>query len=179
MAAKLLPSFSSLLPMRLFSSLFLAILLLATACTTTFSGRRHAAFWRTNGYDRLGEQQGRWRTYYDDDDKSRPQTWGRFRHGRPVGHWRYYGQPGNLDHEERYHGEFSDMVFYYPNGQVARRGRSRIADEHPNVHYFWLGDWQEYSDTGELLRTDTYEHGKLVSTKDARAEAKPTIPAGK
>lgn len=150
--------------------LLLALPLLAAACTTAVPGRRHAAFWRTNGYDHQGEQQGRWRTYYDEDTRQRPYTAGRFRHGRPVGHWRYYNQPGYLDHEERYHKNYSDMMFYYPNGQVARRGRSQVVDEHPNIHYFWFGDWQEFADSGQLLRVDTYEHGRLTGTKEMPAQ---------
>lgn len=145
--------------------LFLALLgLLATACTTTFSGRQHAAFWRRNGYDHQGEQQGRWRTYFDDKSQQLSTT-GRYRHGRAVGHWRYYTQPGPLDHEERYHRGFSTITFYYPSGQVAQRGRARVADEGTVLHYYWFGEWQKFSDTGQLLRVDIYEKGKLVGVK--------------
>ena len=138
--------------------------LLATACTTALPGRPHAAFWRLNGYDRRGEQQGRWRTYFDDDTRQRPFTTGRYRHGRPVGHWRYYTQPGPLDHEERYHRQFSDLTFYHPNGRVAQQGRARVADEGAVLHYYWFGEWRKFTDTGRLLEIDTYEKGRLVAS---------------
>jgi antitoxin component YwqK of YwqJK toxin-antitoxin module len=145
--------------------LILALLgLAATACATTKPKLPRAAFWRTNGYDRHKEMQGRWRTYFDDDTRKRPFTTGRYRHGSPVGHWRYYTQPGPLDHEERYHRKFSDITFYYPNGQVAQRGRARIVDEGIVMHYYWFGEWQKFSDTGKLLQIDTYEKGKLVAS---------------
>jgi antitoxin component YwqK of YwqJK toxin-antitoxin module len=131
--------------------LLLALLgLAATACATAKPGQPRAAFWRTNGYDRHGEMQGRWRTYFDDDTR-----------------WRYYTQPGPLDHEERYRREFSNITFYYPNGQVAQRGRARVADEGTVMHYYWYGEWQKFSDTGKLLQVDTYEKGKLVASQPA------------
>jgi antitoxin component YwqK of YwqJK toxin-antitoxin module len=148
--------------------LLLALLgLAATACVTAKPGQPRAAFWRTNGYDRHGEMQGRWRTYFDDDTRKHPFTTGRYRHGRAVGHWRYYTQPGPLDHEERYRREFSNITFYYPNGQVAQRGRARVVDEGTVMHYYWYGEWQKFSDAGKLLQVDTYEKGKLVASHPA------------
>jgi hypothetical protein len=95
--------------MRLLFLASLGLLATASACTTAVPGRQHAAFWRTNGYDRQGEQQGRWRTYFDAQKQTRFTT-GRYRHGRPVGHWRYYTQLGGLDHEERYRRDYSDIA---------------------------------------------------------------------
>jgi antitoxin component YwqK of YwqJK toxin-antitoxin module len=150
--------------MRFFFLASLGLLAAASACTTAVPGRRHAAFWRTNGYDRQGEQQGRWRTFFDEKHKQTRFTTGRYRHGRPVGHWRYYTQLGTLDHEERYHRDYSDITFYHPNGQVSQRGRARVVDEGTNLHYYWFGEWRRFSDTGRLVQIDTYEKGKQVAS---------------
>jgi antitoxin component YwqK of YwqJK toxin-antitoxin module len=146
--------------------LFLALLGLAgaTACTTAVPGRPHATFWRTNGYDRQGREQGRWRTYFDETNKQTRFTTGRYRHGRPVGHWRYYTQLGTLDHEERYRRDYSTITFYHPNGQVAQKGRARVADEGTVLHYYWFGEWQRFSEMGRLIGVDTYEKGKQVAS---------------
>ena len=90
-----------------YSRLFLLSLfigpLLCGACVgpraTVHYGQR--GYWRPNCFDRNGLEQGRWRTYYD-DDKKQPYTAGRYRHGRPVPTFRYYAPTGALDHSERY-----------------------------------------------------------------------------
>ncbi|GAB3637079.1 hypothetical protein GCM10027422_26690 [Hymenobacter arcticus] len=98
-----------------------------------------AACTATRPADRLGQRQGRHRAYYD-DAHTQLLTRGRYRHGRPVGRWRYYALAGELQRQERYrrHG-FSDISYYYPGGQVARRGRARVVAEPGGPHFFWLG----------------------------------------
>lgn len=75
----------------------------ATACTAPrFTGR----------FDRQGQRQGRHRAYYD-DACTQLLTRGRYRHGRPVGCWRYYALAGELQRQERYRRRgFSDITYY-------------------------------------------------------------------
>ncbi|MDJ0366432.1 hypothetical protein QMK33_14835 [Hymenobacter sp. H14-R3] len=115
--------------------------------------------------DRQGQRQGRHLAYYD-DARTQLLTRGRYRHGRPVGRWRYYALAGELQRQERYrrHG-FSDIAYYYPGGQVARQGRARVVDEPSGAHFFWLGEWQHYSPAGTLDSVQLYELGKHVSTR--------------
>jgi len=149
--------------MRFFFLASLGLLAAASACTTAGPARPHAAFWRTNGYDRQGREQGRWRSYFDDQKQTRLTT-GRYRHGQPVGRWHYYTPLGTLDHKERYRRGYSDITFYHPNGQISQQGRARVADEGTVLHYFWFGEWRKFSDTGRLVEIDTYEKGKQVAS---------------
>ncbi|WP_151087267.1 toxin-antitoxin system YwqK family antitoxin [Hymenobacter baengnokdamensis] len=136
--------------------LFLLLSALATACASTRLAERT---------DRQGQRQGRYCTYYD---AARTQlfTRGRYRHGQSVGRWRYYAQAGELQRQERYrrHG-FSDIIYYYPSGQVARRGHARTVDEPKGPHFYWLGEWQFYSLAGTLDSVQLYNFGKRTSTR--------------
>jgi len=116
-------------------------------------------------FDRQGQRQGRFLTYYD-DARTQLCTRGRYRHGQPVGRWRYYALAGELQRQERYrrHG-FSEITYYHPGGQVARRGRARVVEEQSGPHFYWLGEWQYYSPTGRLDSVQTYALGKRQSTR--------------
>lgn len=137
--------------------LLLSLLLaLATACASTQPAGRT---------DHQGDRQGRYRTYYD-AARSQLFTRGRYRHGRPVGRWRYYAQAGEMQHQERYrrHG-LSDIVYYYPSGQVFKQGHARLADEPDGLHFYWFGDWNYYSPAGALDSVQVYNLGKRTSTR--------------
>ncbi|AMR27404.1 hypothetical protein A0257_10045 [Hymenobacter psoromatis] len=137
--------------------LFALLSALATACASP----RTAA----ERLDRHGQRQGRNRTYYD-EARTQLFTQGRYRHGRPVGRWRYYGQAGELQRQERYRRQgFSDIAYYYPSGQVARRGRARTVDEPHGAHFYWLGEWQFYSPAGALDSVQVYNMGLRTTTK--------------
>ena len=148
--------------MRLF--LFVLLGVVASACATRVSNTPRG-FWHTNRLDRRGEPIGRWNIYYD-SAKIKPLTRGRYRHGQPVGRWRYYAPVGGLVRQERYrrHG-LSDITYYHPNGQVARRGHARVANEPDGLHFYWFGEWLNYSETGSLLNIQTYQNGKLTGTR--------------
>jgi antitoxin component YwqK of YwqJK toxin-antitoxin module len=138
-------------------SLILVVLgTLATACTSS----RH-----TEHLDRHDQRQGRWNTYYD-DARTQLLTRGRYRHGQPVGRWRYYTLTGTRQRRERYrrHG-FSDITYYYPGGQVARQGRARVVEEPTGPHFYWLGEWNYYSTAGALDSVQTYDLGKRQNTR--------------
>lgn len=126
-----------------------------TACAGAHSAER---------LDRRGQRQGHYRTYYDDAG-TQLFTRGRYRHGQPVGRWRYYAQAGELQRQERYrrHG-FSDITYYYPSGQVARQGRARTVEEPKGAHFYWLGEWRYYSRAGALDSVQHYRLGKRVRT---------------
>jgi hypothetical protein len=136
-----------------------ALLILLGGLATACGGRP------TERLDRHDQRQGRYHTYYDEAG-TQLLTQGRYRHGQPVGRWRYYALAGTLQRRERYrrHG-FSTITYYYPGGQVARRGRARVVQEPTGPHFYWLGEWQYYSPAGTLDSVQTYERGHCQSTR--------------
>ena len=163
--------------MRLHSLLlFLIAALLLGACTSSRTATRHygpRGFWKPNRFDRHGRETGRWRTYYDVNNKE-PFTAGRYRHGRPVKIFRYYDPTGKLDRTEQYQREgFCAVTYWHAGGQVARKGQAQwVTGKGQNPRFYWYGPWtsydangqitsiQTYAD-GQLTRTETYEHGQL------------------
>lgn len=140
------------------------ILLLLTGCSKQLvSGPR--GFWKSNRFDRLGNQTGRWNVYYD-SACIRPFTKGCYRHGTAVKCWRYYNPLGVLEREEHYHKKGrSELTYYYPNGKVARKGQARMVNEPDGMHFYWFGKWPVYYLQGGLQKVEIYSEGKLVSTR--------------
>ena len=148
--------------------LLLGAALLAGACAGSrpASSAHHGprGFWRPNRFDRQGREQGRWRTYYD-LARRQPFTAGRFRHGRPVGTYRYYAATGALDHSERYgRAGFCVVTYWHPGGQVARRGPAQWATG-PGVlpRFYWFGPWVSFSEKGDTTALETYVDGKQAT----------------
>jgi antitoxin component YwqK of YwqJK toxin-antitoxin module len=138
----------------------LLLLALLSALATACAGSRPAEH-----LDHHDQRQGRWRTYYD-DARTQLFTQGRYRHGQPVGRWRYYDHTSHLQRRERYrHHGFSDITYYYPNGRVARQGRARVVEEPSGLHFYWLGEWQYYSPAGTLDSVQTYALGQRLGTR--------------
>lgn len=108
--------------MRLQVFLLLVCSVLLSACAANNGPR---GFWKPNRYDRNSLAKGRWRTYYDAEGKQ-PFTTGKYRHGRPVGTFRYFDPTGALDHSERYGQDgLCEVTYWHPSGQVARRGHAQ------------------------------------------------------
>ena len=139
--------------------LLLLLALLASLVTSCAGGRA------AEPLDRHVQRHGRWTTYYD-DARTQLFTQGRYRHGQPVGRWRYYANTGRLQRRERYrrHG-FSDITYYYPDGQVARQGRARVVEEPNGPHFYWFGEWKYYAAAGTLDSVQTYQLGKRLGTR--------------
>ena len=138
----------------------LLLLLLLSALVAACAGSRPTA----ERLDRQGQRHGRNATYYD-GARTQLASRGRYRHGRPVGRWRYFAQAGELQRQERHrrHG-FSDIAYYYPTGRVFKYGRARIADEPDGLHFYWFGPWHYYSPAGALDSVQQYQLGKRIST---------------
>ena len=139
----------------------------SSTVSTTSRNRLPIGFWSLNEYDRRGERHGRWYAYFD-EEYQKIGTKGRFRHGRPVGRWRYYSPTGQLERQEVYLRRPAGrqlITYYHPNGRVAKRGQAQFVVEANDAHFYWLGDWTTYSLTGAPEKIETYSTGKLQSVK--------------
>lgn len=155
--------------------LFAGFAWLLGACSSSRATTHYGpiGFWHPNRFDRHGLEQGRWRTYYD-DEKTKPYTAGRYRHGRPVRTFNYYAPTGALDHSEQYSREgLCEITYWYPSGKVARRGQGQLVSGEKGARFYWYGPWTSYTEDGQttgiqtytdgkLTRAETYENGKLT-----------------
>ncbi len=151
--------------------------LLLGACAGTRPAAHHgpSGLPGPNRFDRRGRAQGRWRTYYDDPAQAQPFTTGRYRHGRPVRTFRYFAPTGALDHSEKYRRQgFCEVTYWYPGGQVARRGPAQwVTGSGQTPRFYWFGQWTGYAPDGQvtgvqqyvdgtLTRAETYQDGKIT-----------------
>ena len=141
-------------------------------------------FWPPNRFDRHGLKQGRWRTYYD-AAKTQPFTAGRYRHGRPVRIFRYYAATGALDHSERYARQgFCEVTYWYPGGQVARRGHAQwLTGSKVNLRFYGFGSWVSSAEKGDTTALETYMDGtqatRLVYENGCRTTMETCDPRGR
>ncbi|WP_210514513.1 toxin-antitoxin system YwqK family antitoxin [Hymenobacter terricola] len=161
--------------------LIAAYALALSACAGSHPAAHYGprGFWKPNRFDHHGREQGRWRTYYDSaNTHKQPFTAGRYRHGRPVRTFLYYAPTGKLDHSERYGRDgLCEVTYWYPGGQVARRGGAQwVTGRNQVPRFFWFGPWTSYTENGQttgiqtytdgtLTRAETYEHGHLTQVE--------------
>jgi antitoxin component YwqK of YwqJK toxin-antitoxin module len=150
--------FSRLLLLCCFATLLGAC---ASSKPSSQYGRR--GFWRPNHFDGQGRENGRWRTYYD-DNKKQPFTTGRYRHGRPVRTFNYYNPLGQLDRTEVYQREgLCEVTYWHPAGQVARKGHAQwVTGKGKAPRFYWYGLWTSYNPAGQITDVQTYTDGTIT-----------------
>lgn len=148
------------------SALVATLLGLLASCTTI---RQHGpiGFWSRNRFHPDDDKRhGPWREYFDAASQH-PANAGRYRHGLPVGQWRYYAPSGELEREERFArrppGQLT-IRYYHPNGQVAKRGQARYRISDTDVRFFWFGEWKCYDTAGQPLPSEFYRNGRKTAT---------------
>ncbi|WP_055562665.1 toxin-antitoxin system YwqK family antitoxin [Hymenobacter sp. AT01-02] len=138
-----------------------AALLLASCTSGGLVARRPA-----NRLDPAGHRHGRWREYFDMAE-TKTANQGKYKHGLPVGRWRYYTPTGELDHVERFHHRpvgLVSMTYYHPNGRRAKQGMARYRAEPDGAHFYWQGEWKRYAENGQQIPSEYYVRGILQRT---------------
>ena len=145
---------------------FIGLFLLVSSSLLLNSCASSQGFWKSNRFDRNGRATGRWRTYYDANNKELF-TAGRYRHGRPVGTFQYYDATGKLDRSEHYERQgFCEVTYWYPGGQVARKGHAQwVTGKGQSPRFYWYGPWTSYDANGQITSIQTYTDGKLTRTE--------------
>jgi len=116
-----------------------------------------------NRYDREGKRHGYWKTFYDDLSLH---TECYYRHGLRDGFYKEYDEKGNLkkitkfvnDVEQVLTGDQKPLVVqreYFPSGKVKREASFRDGRRE--------GVWREFDEDGNVVNSQTYKKGALVS----------------
>ena len=146
-------------------SSFWVAALLSGACAGPHqvAGALPLGFSARNRYDRHDHPKGRWRTFYDAENKQ-PYTAGRYRHGRPVQTFNYYDPTGSLAKSEHYGREgYCDVTDWYPSGKPARRGKAQWVTSGKEARFYWYGPWVSFSEQGDTTALETYLDGKQAT----------------
>ena len=116
-----------------------------------------------NRYDREGKKHGYWKTFFDDWSLH---TECYYKHGLRDGFYKEYDEKGNLkkitkfvnDVEQVLEPEMKPLVVqheYYANGKVKREASFRDNKRE--------GVWREFDEEGNVVKSQTYHKGGLVS----------------
>ncbi|WP_148103407.1 toxin-antitoxin system YwqK family antitoxin [Hymenobacter rigui] len=108
---------------------------------------------------------GPWREYFDVAEQQIANR-GRYRHGLPVGRWRYYTPAGMLERQERFLKRPAGQVviaYYHPGGQLAKQGQARYQITAQSVRFFWFGEWKCYAPSGHALPSEYYRNGRKTT----------------
>ncbi|WP_068844775.1 hypothetical protein [Flavobacterium chilense] len=83
----------------------------------------------------------------------------------PVKKWKSYIN-GKIYKTEKYKNGICMVKYYYENGKVQSKGKTKIEVNAVETHWFYFGDWKFYTDKGKLTEIKKYDNGELISEKN-------------
>ena len=108
------------------------------------------------------QRNGYWITYFD-DAKTKSQVKGKYKNGKQVGKWYHYTESGKLEKREIYRRKKVKVAYYYPTGEVMRKGNAKLILLDTLYHFYFAGEWKCYNLKGELSKKEYYEMGRITS----------------
>ena len=87
-----------------------------------------------------------------------------YKHDQPVKKWKSYIN-GKIYKTEKYKNGICTVKYYYENGKVQSKGKTKLETNSVETHWFYFGDWKFYSDKGKLTEIKKYNNGDLISEK--------------
>ena len=110
-----------------------------------------------NRYNANGKPHGKW--VYMMNDK--PQSYGCYKDGVPVGKWIIFNADGSKCVKKRYFQNKIREVWYYKSGRVEAKGWSKlILDDPVEIIYYWDGKWKFFDEKGKLQKISIYVKGE-------------------
>ena len=85
-----------------------------------------------------------------------------YKKDQPVKKWKSYIN-GKIYKTEKYKNGICTVKYYYENGKLQSKGKTRIDVNAAETHWFYFGDWKFYSDKGKLTEIKKYNNGELIS----------------
>ncbi len=140
--------------------LIIFVLLFALAPFNTY------AVWplkrEVNRYDAQGRRQGKWVSYWDDDQKI-PMNIERYKDGRERGRCRYYYMDGTKRLQFNAHKDDRMKVKYFTeSGELEKKGWAVMKYDPTEIRYSWNGPWKFY-ENGRLIKKTIYKMGEEVA----------------
>ena len=87
-----------------------------------------------------------------------------YKHGESIKKWKSYIN-GKIYKTEKYKNGICIVRYYYENGKLQSKGKTKIEVNAVETHWFYFGDWKFYSDKGKLTEIKKYNNGDLISEK--------------
>ncbi len=107
------------------------------------------------------KKEGVWIDNYE-QDSVRYKSFEYYKHDQPVKKWKSY-ITGKIYKTEKYKNGICTVKYYYENGKVQSKGKTKLETNSVETHWFYFGDWKFYSDKGKLNEIKKYNNGELIS----------------
>ena len=90
-----------------------------------------------------------------------------YKSDQPIKKWKSYIN-GKIYKTEKYKNGICIVKYYYENGKVQSKGKTKIEANAVETHWFYFGDWKFYSDKGKLTEVKNYNNGNLISEQEIK-----------
>jgi antitoxin component YwqK of YwqJK toxin-antitoxin module len=85
-----------------------------------------------------------------------------YKNDQPIKKWKSYIN-GKIYKTEKYKNGICIVKYYYENGKLQSKGKTKIEVDAVETHWFYFGVWKFYSDKGKLIEIKNYKNGDLIS----------------
>jgi len=109
------------------------------------------------------KKEGLWIDNYEQDSTTY-KSFEYYKNDQPVKKWKSYID-GKIYKTEKYKNGICIVRYYYENGKLQSKGKTKIEVNAVETHWFYFGDWKFYSDKGKLTEIKKYNNGDLISEK--------------
>jgi len=97
-------------------------------------------------------------------DSSKYKSVGKYHNGDPIKKWNYYLND-KIIKKEKYRQNICHTTYYYKDGTIQSKGKTKFVADKQDTHWFYFGDWKYYDQTGKLSEIKKYDEGKLVEER--------------
>lgn len=110
------------------------------------------------------KKEGVWIDNYE-QDSVKYKSFEYYKHDEPVKKWKSYIN-GKIYKTEKYKNGICIVKYYYENGKLQSKGKTKMEVNAVETHWFYVGVWKFYSDKGKLTEVKNYSNGNLISEQE-------------
>lgn len=85
-----------------------------------------------------------------------------YKNDQPVKKWKTY-IGGKIYKTEKYKNEICTVKYYYKNGKLQSKGKTKTETNQEELHWFYFGDWKYYDENGVLTSIKKFNNGEIIS----------------
>ena len=112
------------------------------------------------------KKEGIWIDNYE-QDSIKYKSVEQYKHDEPVKKWKSYID-GKIYKTEKYKNGICTVKYYYKNGKLQSKGKTKIETDTNEMHWFYFGDWKFYSEKGKLIEIKKYNKGELIFEQEIK-----------
>jgi antitoxin component YwqK of YwqJK toxin-antitoxin module len=95
-------------------------------------------------------------------DSTKYKSVGKYKNGDPAKKWLYYTN-NRISKKEVYRKNKCITTFYYANGKVQSKGKTKLVVTGTQMHWFYYDNWKYFDENENLISTKKYENGEFIS----------------